>query len=832
MSQVGESADPAAESVNVELGNARKGTRAPGPSTLTEEAAMSKLLRTLTLSAVAVMFWPLGAWAQFPSEVVGFNGPPIDDPATSQEMFQQPGFSGTTVDYIVPNSPDLYDFNAAFRASGIQTEGDAAMEVFFNWVDTNDPDGWLRLTTFNGPERPNPSLHTNGQVRFKIVNRSELFDGEIGLCLGIRETGELAPQLDDGGTGGPIEWIGVDTTPNGIIVGPDWIVNTEAIGDDEQVYPVGTDIGPDGLGLPSGTAVVAVGTNGTLETAPTPDDEVRFGYFIAASGARRPIPAITVPTSPSPYLIEWDVVTGNVSVDGTPMGGGVAGFTGNGVIDVVPTRGTLEHVAFTNLSDDVAILIDVAIDELQFEAPDPDPVLPPSIVPPILLDQTTVTVTDLQFGVDLVTLYVNGGFLDSQVTTTTDDVVFTIAPAVPGDIYTATQTIDGIESPPSEPVVVTFTDQSPTIFMAPAEGADVVTVLGLDPATTLVEINLNGTPTWSAVPTPGSDRVDVPVAGLLMGDQITAIYWVGAAPSVESDYETVTTTVTTTILSDDFESYADQAAMEAVWTQSGAGTVLLDTTMDATGPPDGAQSAQIPDDPDPNVPPPAYLTQVLELGGEFIVPTETDPVVWNVDLYDPVGPDPNGTVVNWVELNYIGGPDWFFVHVGMLGWADTDNNTYDLRAIGNGGPNWVNLDQFDAPQRSVGWHTFTMVHKGNRIDLYVDGLLSYKNLQLNAETTYARADVGGGYNGDVTIWADDFIVEYGPVWFGDVPEESIVGDVDGDGDVDLSDLAALLAAYGSCVGDPNWNPAADFVEDGCITLTDLAALLGNYGYGT
>jgi hypothetical protein len=367
--------------------------------------------------------------------------------------------------------------------------------------------------------------------------------------------------------------------------------------------------------------------------------------------------------------------------------------------------------------------------------------------------------------------------------------------------------------------------------MAPAEGADVVTVLGLDPNTTLVEINLNGTPTFSAIPTPGSDRVDVPVAGLLAGDQITALFWVGAAPSVESDYETVTVSTITSVIGDDFESYADQAAMEAVWTQGGDGTVLLDPNMDATGDPNSTQSAQVPDDPDPNLPPPAFMVRPLRIGEEFVVPTETEPVVWNVDIFDPVGPDPNGTVVEWAELNHIGGDDWFYVHVGMLGWDNTDNNTYDFRAVGNGGPDWVDLDEFDAPPRSVGWHTFTMVHKGGRIDVYVDGKLSKKNVQLTAETTYAQAEVGGGYNGDVTVWVDDFYVDTGAVWFGDVPEEAVPGDVDGDGDVDLADLQALLATYGKCVGDPGYNPGADFDDDGCITLNDLATLLSNYGYG-
>jgi hypothetical protein len=71
-------------------------------------------------------------------------------------------------------------------------------------------------------------------------------------------------------------------------------------------------------------------------------------------------------------------------------------------------------------------------------------------------------------------------------------------------------------------------------------------------------------------------------------------------------------------------------------------------------------------------------------------------------------------------------------------------------------------------------------------------------------------DVAGGYSTDYNG--------------NGIPDEcELCGDLDSDDDVDLDDYWMFHDAFGTCVGDPKYLPAADLDGDGCVTLLDYQA---------
>jgi hypothetical protein len=58
----------------------------------------------------------------------------------------------------------------------------------------------------------------------------------------------------------------------------------------------------------------------------------------------------------------------------------------------------------------------------------------------------------------------------------------------------------------------------------------------------------------------------------------------------------------------------------------------------------------------------------------------------------------------------------------------------------------------------------------------------------------------------------------------------ILGDIDGDGVVDIFDIVAITSAYGSREGDSNWNAVADLTQPfGQIDIYDMVTCLSHYG---
>jgi parallel beta-helix repeat protein len=58
---------------------------------------------------------------------------------------------------------------------------------------------------------------------------------------------------------------------------------------------------------------------------------------------------------------------------------------------------------------------------------------------------------------------------------------------------------------------------------------------------------------------------------------------------------------------------------------------------------------------------------------------------------------------------------------------------------------------------------------------------------------------------------------------------NLVGDITGDGAVDIADLSIVSLAFGAFEGEPEYNPEADLIKDGVVDTRDVALVCRNYG---
>lgn len=197
---------------------------------------------------------------------------------------------------------------------------------------------------------------------------------------------------------------------------------------------------------------------------------------------------------------------------------------------------------------------------------------------------------------------------------------------------------------------------------------------------------------------------------------------------------------------------------------------------------------------------------------------------------------PGGSASDWMDLHpagyeasgisgadagqQVGTTGWFNDNHAAL-WYGTASSHLDLH------PAWATRSGLSACMGGVqsgfatvgGWDHATLWNGSAASAVDLHGVLSADYTVSEAADLEVRADgsivvVGSAYNAVAGRW-EAMLWTSGP--------DALLGDLDGDGDVDGADLAVLLGAWGTS------NPAADLDDDGVVAGADLAILLGAWG---
>jgi hypothetical protein len=199
---------------------------------------------------------------------------------------------------------------------------------------------------------------------------------------------------------------------------------------------------------------------------------------------------------------------------------------------------------------------------------------------------------------------------------------------------------------------------------------------------------------------------------------------------------------------DDFDSYADQAALDAVYTQLYADPVNLDQTRgysDGQSVSAGAHETSYDAD-----------RMWKNLGGEY-EGTDANPLKFEfmIQMDD---------TTNWWARQYIeirgytgaGYGDGDLQELIAMGCTSSgvDTNLYAGRVVT--GDNWFNLQT----ARSTEWTRLTALIKSTTVEMYVDGNLEYTSPR--SPFTIDSVVVGSGLSSQVEIWFDDLNIEVIP----------------------------------------------------------------------
>jgi hypothetical protein len=130
-------------------------------------------------------------WADFEAEIDG---------TTDLVLFRKPQFSGSTSAFTDAAKTRETTVVATFPAGNSSTR---ALHVKWSWAP-GAVNPWLRLTTAGASTLPNPVIDFRRSLRFDVWSEHTL-----KFALGLRETNPAGAIGSDGGTAGPIEFVGV-----------------------------------------------------------------------------------------------------------------------------------------------------------------------------------------------------------------------------------------------------------------------------------------------------------------------------------------------------------------------------------------------------------------------------------------------------------------------------------------------------------------------------------------------------------------------------------------------------------------------------------------------
>lgn len=219
------------------------------------------------------------------------------------------------------------------------------------------------------------------------------------------------------------------------------------------------------------------------------------------------------------------------------------------------------------------------------------------------------------------------------------------------------------------------------------------------------------------------------------------------------------------IFSDDFDSYADQAAFNAAWNVGLAGGGGTLSTEQAYSPSNSIKQGTTGQ---------ASGKDITACWG-----TDAQPLEWSFKFYDSTQTanlrqfatirDNAPSLAQLVAMGaYNDSTLTKDAHTGASTTAALLNTYYAVRVAFSPGTNWFILNGPGAPTRSTGWHELKAVFKDTTVEFYVDGV----NALSDVTTSYAasagaisfdRVTVGSGLSSANGVgYYDDVLVNQVP----------------------------------------------------------------------